>query len=400
MILGVASSVALTLALQGGPYDSDPHHPWNELHRALFTWHPAQAGQPEVYEEDPRCWPIPQNYRDVWTVSKNLSGTIDRFGEHPIQNPLKRAMLQHDLWMFLDGLDGLPVSNFRSCPLKDEELKTELRRRLVPILRQLALGPEEIRALPDTYAQAVQSKAFAPRFDLKDPGRPFLPPDLWEPEGPWVLLGDEKDAVLAEQHVKLVCGRSVFFIFIALPGGRRPTLDYVKGLREVRRIKTIPPPPPGTRVILVRRALLLDPKGQPYLSPLTEEIRIRASLKTPAKEPSDGLFEFHLIRSDLFNRTTGGLRAAGPEEEGILPMFQQATTPRRIVRTSCSTCHASGAILQTGFQFAGYDDASDERLFSGVALRASTVERETEPTVRRQRNDGSWATLGPLWPKD
>src|SRR5262245_51163194 len=148
MILGVA----LAFCLQDPPYDPDPRHPWNELHRALFTWRPTEADQPEEIEQDPVCWPIPKKPWTPWSVSKNLSGAIDRFNEKQVQDPLQRAILQHDLWMFLDGLEGLPMSNTRSWELKDEALKTDLRRRLVPVLKQLALEPDAIRSLPDNYA--------------------------------------------------------------------------------------------------------------------------------------------------------------------------------------------------------------------------------------------------------
>jgi hypothetical protein len=270
--------------------------------------------------------------------------------------------------------------------MEGEKERDALRQKVVPILRQLALSPGEIKALPDNYAQAVKAGGYAPSFEPKDPERPFLPPDLWEPGGPWVLVGREADAVLAKEHVKLMRGRSVFFIFISLPEGRAATLDCVGGLKSQRRTTSPLKPPPGTRVILLRRALLLDPDGTPHLSPLTEEIRIRATLEAPKPVPA-GFFEFHLVRSDLVSARGGGLRAAGPEEHAIQPFFHRITTARVIVRNSCGECHGSGAELTHGIQVAGFDPKTDERLWDGVPLKSTTLDRETALTVERQRKD-------------
>src|SRR5204863_7543 len=105
----------------------DPHHPWNDLHRALFTWHPLTAGQNDEVEPDPRFWPLPKEPWDKWTVSNELSGRIDQFDAKLIQDPLKRAILQHDLWMFLDGLEGLPMGNTRSYAMDGEKERNGLR---------------------------------------------------------------------------------------------------------------------------------------------------------------------------------------------------------------------------------------------------------------------------------
>jgi len=390
--------LALALSLQG-PYDADPQHAWNELHRALFTWCPAEPDEQPPVEPDPLFWPLPTKPWSKWTVSKDLGAAIDRFDASLVKDPLKRAILQHDLWMFLDGLEGLPMANTRSYSMDNEAQSADLRRRLVPMLRRLALTPDELKALPDNYAQAAKSKTFQAAFDPSNPERPFLPPDLLEPEGPWVLLGRPDEKVLAEEHVKLMRGRSVFLVFIALPDGRAATLQYVEGLKNVREVKKVPNPPAGTRVALLRRALLLDSKGIPQLSPLTEEIGFRASLAEPRPGPAEN-FEFHLSRGDLFRGAAGGLHATGSETRAVRPFFNLIATAKVAVRSSCTTCHGSGAILATGFRFAKFGPGRGERLFDGVPLRVSTVERETELTVKRQRADRSWEMLSKSWPKD
>lgn len=386
------------LVLQG-PYDADPKHPWNELHRSLFTWLPAEPDEHPPVEPDPLFWPQPVKPWSKWTVSKDLVGAIERFDASQIKDSLKRAILQHDLWMFLDGLEGLPMANTRSYSMDNEPQIAELRRRLVPILRKLALTADEIKALPDNYARAAKSGTYSAAFDPANPERPFLPPDLLEPEGPWVLLGHPEEKVLAEEHVKLMRGRSVFLILIALPEGRAATLKYVEDLKTVQKVNKAPKPPAGTRVALLRRALLLDPKGIPQLSPLTEEIGFRASLAEPRPGPAEN-FEFHLSRGDLFAGTAGGLQATGSETQAVRPFFNLIATQKTAVRSSCRTCHGSGAVLTTGFRFAGFATQRGERLFDGVPLRVNTVDRETELTVKRQRADRSWEQLNKFWPKD
>src|SRR5205814_9042712 len=111
---------------------------------------------------------------------------------------------------------------------------------LVPLMRTLALTPEEIRALPDNYAAAAESRRYAAEFDHLQPERPFLPPDLWKPEGPWLLAGREDGTLPAQQHVKHFRGRSAFLIFLSLPGGREPTLRYLRDSGACKHAKTPP----------------------------------------------------------------------------------------------------------------------------------------------------------------
>src|SRR6185503_7325326 len=106
----LVAAAALLAATQGGPYDADPKHPWNELHEALFTWRPAKPDKiPAGLVPDPLFWPA--GFQE-WTFSAALLPVLDRFLEKGsdalVKDPIKRAILQRDLWMFFDGLDGMP----------------------------------------------------------------------------------------------------------------------------------------------------------------------------------------------------------------------------------------------------------------------------------------------------
>lgn len=96
--------------------------------------------------------------------------------------------------MFFDGLEGQPLANSRSRPPEDEPARDAARRRIARLMRRIALTPEEIRALPDNLSAAVSSGRHAKAFDPAEPDRPFLPADLLDPRGPWVLLGREDGA--------------------------------------------------------------------------------------------------------------------------------------------------------------------------------------------------------------
>ncbi len=70
--------------------------------------------------------------------------------ETQIHSPLKRALLQRDLWAIFDW----------SALTRDDHSRErqELQIRLAEILRRLALTPQELSSLPDNYAQAVRLK--------------------------------------------------------------------------------------------------------------------------------------------------------------------------------------------------------------------------------------------------
>src|SRR5262249_45276918 len=129
------------------------------------------------------------------------------------------------------------------------------------------------------------------------PERSYLPPDLFQPGGPWVCVG-RTDGPTAPQHLNESgmnrFTNSVFLVFLKLPDGRDATLDYLKRLREFDKPLLLPNPdeksrgafrflpnpavpqfPKGAEVALVRRALLIDSSRRVVPGPLTESIQLR-----------------------------------------------------------------------------------------------------------------------------
>jgi hypothetical protein len=294
-------------------------------------------------------------------------------------------MLQRDLWALFDWTVAQYSANGR--PHYEKE-KRELQIRLAAVLRRLTLTPQEIKALPDTYAQAVASGAFAKEYDLADRERAFLPPDLFTPHSPWVCIqpSPESDAGVAKMHVFNLSGRSSFLVFARLPGGRKATMDYLQSLwnfpqpwiqeqspgsDQAVENPDLPPFPAGTEFALVRRANLFDSEGEIEASPITESVQIRVYRSITTAEPRNftggidymiehsgqDFFEIKINRSLLFSRKNGGLQAVGRNDkefftfqsqgdDQIIELANRSDFERNRIPEvqTCVWCHSGGGV--------------------------------------------------------
>jgi len=287
-----------------GIYHADPAHLWNRLYEALLV---RQGPDGNTYGRD-RLEPL------LWPESKHLlhgpayeaaTAALQEFlnvrGEKLIDDPLKRAVLQRDLWLVFNWLHG-SHSDFAEPALDATAVQTakeKLSRAAAAVIRRLALTQDAIEKLPDSYAAAVASGRFARRFDAQKPNQPYLPPDLFAADGPWVCVG-RMDGMTAPEHLREDrdhrFNNSVFLVFLRLPAGRAAAREYLKHM---------PSFPKGTEVALVRRALLIDTTGRIVASPLTESVQLRVDYL-----PS----EFRFSRPQLFVVGGGGLRPVGDGE--------------------------------------------------------------------------------------
>ena len=94
-----SSSSAWTL------YDRDPNHLWNRLYRALYQ-RVTTDGKEYGYDElDPLLW-WQTKYLLTNPANRQAATVLDEFlsthGERAINDPLKRAILQRDLWAIFD----------------------------------------------------------------------------------------------------------------------------------------------------------------------------------------------------------------------------------------------------------------------------------------------------------
>jgi hypothetical protein len=168
-------------------YDANPSHIWNRLHDALWVREDATGGKYGVDSLDPLLW-LETEHLLAQPSHRLALRVLDEFlqahAENQIHDPVKRAILQRDLWAVFDW--SVQQHSYQG-PTYDQQ-KRELQTRLAEVLRRLALTAEEIHSLPANYGQAIASGAFAKEYDPGHRDRAFLPPDLFEPSGPWVLI--------------------------------------------------------------------------------------------------------------------------------------------------------------------------------------------------------------------
>jgi hypothetical protein len=379
------SSNSLAAAESWRLYDPDPNHVWNRLYRSLFG-RMGRDGREYGYDElEPLLWSQtkyllinPANQQAITILDKFLSTHAER----KIRDPLKRAVLQRDLWAIFDWTAGLPT---------DTPEKLNLQIRLVQVMKRLALSPDEIATLPTTYQQAVTSKAFATAYDLNKREQAFLPPDLLDPKGSWVSLGSREGLPVASAHVDGFSGRPVFLVFMHLPEGRDATLKYLQKLSEVPKRKLwIPDPgppdvparvrgnpnvpqfPTGTELALVREMVLIDSQGNFRPTNIIESIQIRIHRIVPSEIPQTffsgangaraemDTFEFKLSRSRLFAGESGGLRPVLPgETEFALFLSHGIDWESRVSLTACSSCHLGPGIYSVRSRGGDIVPASD-----------------------------------------
>ncbi|HYL93944.1 MAG TPA: hypothetical protein VEW69_12405, partial [Alphaproteobacteria bacterium] len=223
---GEARTQAQT-ALNIEPYAPDPNHIWNRLFHLFYVRTAPNGRQYGGDELDPYLWQQTQylltgpSHGDAL---KLLNEFLDQHAERLITDPLPRALLQCDLWAVHDWL-AIPYT-------EHQREREQLRKPVAEIIQRLALTEEQIRALPDNYAAAVQSKTFPDRYNPGLPDTPFLP-DLFRAGGPWVCLGDQQGRVLPVLHLQEFRGRSAFLVFLRLPGERVEALAYLEKLRSI-----------------------------------------------------------------------------------------------------------------------------------------------------------------------
>jgi len=367
-------------------YDPNPNHIWNRVHALFFLREDLPLTRQFPDPLDPPYWPYTRYLLESHSHRRALR-ILDEFlrthAENLIRDPLKRAIFQRDLGAVFDwSFERMPMGDKDG---KYEKEKQELQVRLAEVMRRVALSPEEIRSLPHNYEQGVASGEFAPQFDPAQHDRAFLPPDLFDPHGPWVELeGPGDPEPVAEQHVRGFFGRSSFSIFMRLPQGRRAAFDYLETLWTSPE-STVPSPrfapnsdvapnphlpqfPAGTEFALVRQMNLIDNHGQFVFTPITESVQIRvyrsirneeASRPMPIDEAAlnsgQSFYEFSLGRVRLFANAAGGLRATGREEKqlfvfntpgpDVVPSGPSLTLDRTLpVLKECILCHRAEGI--------------------------------------------------------
>ncbi len=432
---GVAQDAVKTQPI----YDANPSHLWNRVHAALL----CRVGPDGKTYGDDRLEPLLWMHSEHLLRGKSFENAItvlDEFdresGESLIGAPLKRAILQRDLWLVANWLTQKP----------DTEEKQRLQKALAKVIRRLALSSEQIKKLPDNYAMAVAAKAASNRFDAAQPERSYLPTQLFDAEGPWVCIS-RGDGLIAPQHLREDSSspftNSVFLVLLKLPPGRAATLEFLQRLaafqqpylvanpdeKSRRSIPvlpnaTLPNWPKGTEVALVRRAMLIDSEEKIVASPITESIQLRV-MRTDTPIPSSAMFEiakargnwaffeFQFRRTDLLGPSPSGLRDVSADRDfktGFMSHpsdgfdeppqpskpFPLGSQPFENIRASCIGCHQLPGLYSfnslAGFQFGRLQISRDKtaREIGPFQFKAASIPEVEAAAVRWKETQASW----------
>jgi hypothetical protein len=418
--------ISIRAAETTGLFHPDPQHISNRLYRQLHVR--TEPGGKEHGSDalDPLLWRNTNYLLDEksWPRTLALVGEFLRaHAERQITNPTKRAILQRDLWGIFDWAD--------QPDLPHQHDRRELMAKLAAIISRLALSPDELEHLPDTYVRALQHHEFPAAYNPASPNQAFLPPDLFDPNGPWVCLGAPGHDLVAPLHDSSFTARSVFFVFARLPGGRAATLAYFKQLAEMKmslfvRMQEpgwpqpmevwnpqVPQFPVGTEFALVRKMALPDRDGHLRITPVTESVQIRhytdipnvspmASRDTALAQRFQEPSEIDLSRVLLFSERHSGLRGVTATDDPFLifPAMSQGFDPFEEKRMSgrvvspfveCRGCHL-GPGIQSMMSFSFRANPNDEGVLS-PRLAETTPREESEKVMAWAQTQEKWKNL-------
>lgn len=284
-------------------FDADPQHLWNRLYAAATirpSLLPSRREGPPVarIEGGDRIeflgWGG-TTYWDELANLKHLEGLLDQFlgsgGENLSTDPLKRVLLQRDLWTLFDFM--MIRHTGRQGDLEVRHFRNEVCRKLAQVVQSLALPAETLKQLPDNYRLAIQSGRFSATHDF-DPKREYLPPTILSDADDWQELdfyqahrSEDVERRYVFLHMRAFQGRSYFRVFVRFPKGRTQLEDYLKDLdangidwRASAQHGSIslkpgaPEMPAGTEVALLQFLIALDTDLQLVPTSLVESVRL------------------------------------------------------------------------------------------------------------------------------
>ena len=87
-------------------FHSDSNHLWNKLHEALFVRVDKDGREYGRDAVDPLLWPGTSKFLLQGKSHEKVLALLDEFitkgGDKLIKDPLRRAVMQHDLWAVFD----------------------------------------------------------------------------------------------------------------------------------------------------------------------------------------------------------------------------------------------------------------------------------------------------------
>lgn len=383
-------------------YDSDPKHLWNRLNDSLFVRTANDGTRYGVGQSDILFWSNTRHLL-VEPSHKEAIRTLDDFisepGERLISDPLKRALLQRDLWQLFDWTASpwTPGTHFANE-------RAELQTRLVTVIQRLALSAKEIAALPDNYARAEASEGMAD-----------LPRGLFERDGNWLSVGAKRNEPTAATHTIDFGGRSIFLVMVRFPQGRQQAISYLQQLPEILPIKALPQFPINTEWALVRRLCVIDEHGEIQPTALVESIQLRRYVSVqrwtrPERGQASAIGAQHFAKFDMDRRDGAALKAIVPGDKDFhfvhfrslgIDAFEYTSDrePRQdpagfrteTLRT-CANCHqAPGMHSVHSYNRFGFSTPPVQ------PLESSSVDEESAVGQQWKRRQFDWGLLQGLW---
>lgn len=404
-------------------YDPNPSHLWNRLHRAFFVRPDAGDNTQNADSVDPPLWLDTSEFLKTGSSHDNAIDLLDEFlsneGEALCPDPVKRAMLQHDLWAVFDWSAQSKAGGEEPASHAERNL-AKLRNRLAEAIRRLALSEKELATLPNNLADAVAAKTFSQAWDKGDPQTPFLPPDLLNPDGPWVCVRGAFPGPGAPVHAEYYRERSPFLVFVRLPEGREATMKYLSDLNEASKQNTggeadgLPQFPVGTETALLRSMPVIDTSGRIQVTPLVQTLQMRVYRQVGTEvrdhKNSQSAVKFRLERGALFAGQHGGLVPVSADEPLRISLLQRADFYDRqnghagikTVMKSCIACHScGGATVHSFFTYKQNDWVPGAQSMPSNRLRliATNAETESERSIKSKMKRYDWGLLKGLLEK-
>ncbi len=401
-------------------YDPNPNHLWNRLNATLFE-RTAQDGKIFGLDElDILYWGRTTNLLAGASHQRAVS-ILDEFisthGEKLVQDPLKKALLQRDLWALFDWAGFRGNGNSAAG-------RNGLPKRLAVAIQRLELTTNEIASLPDNYALAVKNHL------------PDLPRGLFQTNGDWINISIPNALGLVPAHDLSFGGRSVFMVLFHDADGRKAGLDYLKQLHAVEpmyvpsgdtnspiTLNHFPQFPTNSQWALVRCMRVIDTDGKIRMTHVVESIQLRTYLGLGEPEyvdvtNVDGTVSSQAVPTQRFNefqmtRPSAKMISLGQNEEAFIKIpFSNGLDPFEFSRfegeRSSNVTNHPPIALQTCFQCHSargiYSVNSFTRIFSLEVPRAETTQMvesdgrsDEEMVLFSKELRADWGLLQGLW---
>lgn len=284
-------------------FDPNPQHLWNRLYAAIAirpSLLPSQRNGTPVarIEGGDRIEFLGWGGTTYWDEAANLGRLdvlLDQFladgAERFTSAPLKRVLLQRDLWTLFDFMMVRHIG--RQGDVETRRHRHDVCRKLAKAIQAVSLPATALAQLPDNYRLAIQSGRFAATHDF-DPKRDYLPPTLLSGGDEWQELdffqaqrSEDVERRYVFLHMRAFQGRSYFRVFVRFPQGRSQLDEYLRELDakgidwkasaqhgSISLSPGAPELPVGTEVALVQFLITLDPDLKLVPTSLVESVRL------------------------------------------------------------------------------------------------------------------------------